>query len=134
MKNQNRLYNHSGQSEQVQGRIWLDREGQTYLGWGRVVLLERIRDLGSLSAAARSMAMSYRQAWDLVDQMNSLAPTPLVIKQVGGKSGGGAAVTKEGNRAITEFWKTAGRFQNWLDLETRRSGLCGNKIGNRRSR
>ena len=133
MKNRNQFNISGDRSERVQGRIWLNREGQTFLGWGRVVLLERIRDLGSLSAAARSMGMSYRQAWELVDKMNSLAPTPLVMKQVGGKSGGGATVTKEGNRAIMEFWKTVGRFQDWLDLETRKSGLYGNKNGKRKS-
>jgi molybdate transport system regulatory protein len=124
MKIRHRFNSPTRGSERVQGRIWFNRKGKTYLGWGRVVLLERIRKYGSLSAAARSMKMSYRQAWGLVDQMNDLAPTPLVIKRVGGKSGGGADVTKEGDRAIREFWNTVDRFQRWMDLETRRSGLC----------
>jgi molybdate transport system regulatory protein len=47
----------------IKGRLWLEKNGETYLSWGRVVLLERIRELGSIAAAARSMDMAYSHAW-----------------------------------------------------------------------
>ena len=28
---------------QVKGRLWLEKDGESYLSWGRVVLLERVR-------------------------------------------------------------------------------------------
>lgn len=99
----------------VAGRIWVERGEQTYLAWGRVVLLERIREHGSISAAARSMGMGYRHAWDLLDAMNRLAPAPLVERTTGGRGGGGTRVTPAGDQAIAQFWGTVHKFQAFLE-------------------
>jgi len=98
----------------VAGRLWMERDGKTVLSWGRIVLLERIRDFGSLSAAARSMGMGYRHAWELVEEMNALSPRELVTKAVGGRQGGGAALTPAGERAIANFWKLVAEFRTWI--------------------
>ncbi|PLX50712.1 MAG: ModE family transcriptional regulator [Desulfobulbaceae bacterium] len=84
-------------------RIWIENSGETFLGVGRVVLLERIREYGSISAAARSMQMSYKHAWDLIDSMNRQAKTPLVATSKGGKGGGGARLTEAGEQATRHF-------------------------------
>lgn|GEM_PF-236546 len=89
----------------VKGRIWIARGEETFLGYGRVVLLERIREYGSISQAARSMEMSYRHAWELVDSMNRQAPSPLVDTSTGGAGGGGARLTPLGERAVELFWE-----------------------------
>ena len=102
---------------QVKGRLWIENEGQTYLSWGRIVLLERIGEYGSVSAAAKSMKMSFSHAWHLVEDMNALAPVPLVEKQAGGRQGGGTWLTDAGKQAIQEFWLMVERFQNWVDHE-----------------
>ncbi|HMK44727.1 MAG TPA: hypothetical protein VK445_11390, partial [Dissulfurispiraceae bacterium] len=93
------------------GRIWVDGPEGTYLGYGRVVLLGRIREYGSITRAAKSMEMSYRHAWELVDSMNRQAPAPLVQLLVGGQGGGGAFLTDEGERAIAMFWSYYDAFQ-----------------------
>ncbi|MFN3786181.1 MAG: winged helix-turn-helix domain-containing protein [Thiothrix sp.] len=80
----------------LRGRFWIESPQGTFLGQGRVALLERIRDLGSISAAARSIDMSYRQAWALVNSMNAYSHTPLVSRATGGKGGGGASLTASG--------------------------------------
>jgi molybdate transport system regulatory protein len=105
----------------VRGRLWLDGPEGTFLGYGRVVLLERIGEHGSISSAARSMGMSYRKAWLLVDSMNRQSRTPLVVTATGGKGGGGARLTDTGEQAIAVFrkaWKDLGTF-----LERRTHGL-----------
>jgi len=89
----------------VGGRIWIKGPEGAFLGYGRVVLLEHIRDHGSISAAARSMSMSYRHAWKLVDSMNAQAKAPLVQMSTGGSGGGGAVLTDAGERAIAAFWQ-----------------------------
>ena len=76
---------------------------QPFLGKGRVQLLERIEQLGSIAQAAKSMGMSYRKAWGLIKEMNTIAQAPLVEKQPGGKSGGGAVVTEAGKAAIQKY-------------------------------
>ena len=75
------------------GRVWIDGPEGTFIGYGRVVLLERIIEHGSITKAAISMKMAYRHAWDLVDSMNRQAKTPFVELATGGKGGGGAHVT-----------------------------------------
>jgi molybdate transport system regulatory protein len=99
------------------GRVWIDGTEGTFLGHGRVVLLERIREYGSITQAAKAMEMSYRHAWDLVDSMNKQAKNPLVELASGGKGGGGARVTEAGERAIRLFWKFSEDFQAFLEQE-----------------
>ena len=55
------------------------------LGPGKIELLERVAELGSISAAGRSMRMSYRRAWRLIDELNHAFGRPLVEAQIGGK-------------------------------------------------
>jgi len=105
------------QGQQIKGRLWLEKDGQTFLSWGRVVLLERIKDKGSVSAAAKSMGMSFSHAWQLVQSMNALAPEPMVQKQAGGKGGGGAWLTPAGEKAVADFWALVDRFQGWISTQ-----------------
>ena len=72
-------------------RIDLDTEGR--IGPGKIQLLENIREYGSISAAGRAMDMSYKRAWDLVDEINRMCRQAAVERQTGGKNGGGAALT-----------------------------------------
>lgn len=60
------------------------------------------------------MEMSYRHAWELVDSMNRQAPNPLVEAATGGKGGGGARLTGEGEEAIRLFWKFYEDFRAFL--------------------
>ena len=98
----------------VSGRLWIERDGRTVLSWGRVVLLERIREHGSISAAARSMGMGYRHAWELVEEMNASSPRRLVTRKTGGKGGGGTKLTPEGEAAVAGFWELVSDFEKWL--------------------
>ena len=102
------------------GRVWIEKDGETYLGFGRMVLLEKIKEFGSISQAAKSMAMSYKHAWDLVDSMNRQAGEPLVLTSKGGKGGGGAILTEAGEAAITEFADLLLRLDAFLAEETAR--------------
>src|SRR5690554_5443682 len=89
----------------INARFWLKSIEQTaYLGIGRVKLLENIAEFGSINQAAKQMKMSYKKAWKLIDEMNSLhADQPLVISEKGGKAGGGTQLTALGNFYIQEF-------------------------------
>ncbi|MES9845220.1 MAG: LysR family transcriptional regulator [Candidatus Sedimenticola sp. 6PFRAG5] len=102
------------ESYRLHGRVWIEGPEGTFLGYGRVVLLERIRDHGSITAAARSMEMSYRHAWKLVDSMNRQSRKPVVNKSTGGRGGGGAVLTETGEQAIECFWSAHRDFKNFL--------------------
>lgn len=73
------------------------------LGPGKIRLLQLIGDLGSISAAAREMGMSYRRAWLLVEQSNQLFQSPLVESIAGGAGGGGARLTPLGCKVIQAY-------------------------------
>ena len=107
----------------LHGRVWIKGPEGTFLGYGRVVLLERIREHGSISAAARSMEMSYRHAWKLVDSMNRQSRRPVVEKSTGGRGGGGAIVTEIGERAIESFWSAHRDFESFLTERSEQLGL-----------
>ena len=59
---------------------------------------------GSIAKAAQGMNMSYRKAWQMVKDMNAIAKKPLVEKQLGGKSGGGAFVTEAGKELMKQYY------------------------------
>jgi molybdate transport system regulatory protein len=71
------------------------------IGPGKLQLLQKIEELGSISAAGRAMNMSYRQAWALIDQLNHAFQEPVVHPQTGGKNGGGARLTDFGKLLLT---------------------------------
>ena len=96
------------------GRLWLEGEEGTFLGYGRVVLLERIREHGSISQAAKSMEMSYKHAWDLLASMQRQAGVPLVETCRGGKAGGGSRLTPAGAKAIALFRSCDAKFREFL--------------------
>lgn len=80
--------------------IRVDLAPDVRLGPGKVRLLESIAEHGSISAAGRALAMSYRRAWLLVDELNRSFVEPVVAAQPGGRSGGGATLTPFGGRLV----------------------------------
>ena len=83
--------------------VRLDFDAGRRLGAGKVALLEAIDTTGSISAAGRAHAMSYRRAWLLVDELNQLFAAPVVAAHHGGAKGGGAALTDEGRRIVALY-------------------------------
>lgn len=78
---------------------------EVMLGPGKADLLERIRDTGSIAAAGRSMSMSYKRAWMLVESMNAAFREPLVESSRGGAKGGGAHLTATGAEVLANYRK-----------------------------
>jgi molybdate transport system regulatory protein len=73
------------------------------IGPGKADLLQAIEQTGSISAAARSMEMSYRRAWLLIDTMNQCFRRPVVDTATGGKGGGGAQITPFGRQVLRRY-------------------------------
>lgn len=86
----------------VRLRIYLGEE-EHKLGPGKIQLLEAIREHGSISAAARSLGMAYRHAWELIDDLNRCFESPVIEASTGGRAGGGAEVTRFGDELIRRF-------------------------------
>jgi molybdate transport system regulatory protein len=94
----------------IKGNIWLEVSGARFLGPGRVELLRHTQATGSISRAAKAMNMSYRKAWSLVDEMNTLAGQEVVTTKKGGKTGGGAEVTPLGQSLVAQYHELLHQF------------------------
>lgn len=87
----------------INALLALHSEGRFLVGRERIKLLEKVADLGSIAKAAKATGFSYKTAWDSVNAVNNLLPTPAFITRPGGRSGGGAEVTPEGRQLIATF-------------------------------
>lgn len=70
------------------------------LGPGKAELLDAIARTGSIRQAAAQLGMSYMRAWTLVRTMNACFAVPLVEAERGGRSGGVARLTPDGQRVL----------------------------------
>lgn len=118
----------NGASGDLRVILRIDFPNAERLGRGKMMLLEKIRETGSISAAGRSMDMSYRRAWLLVDAMNRMFSSPVVESQRGGKQGGGAALTPFGEELLARFRGMEERARgalssdlDWLDKNRAKS-------------
>ena len=87
----------------VQFRLRIVRGDDIAVGPGKVDLLEAIAATGSITAAAKSLGMSYRRAWLLVDTMNRCFATSVVAAETGGTRGGGARLTPLGSDVVRRY-------------------------------
>ncbi len=97
--------NTTGSREAPSLRIRILFGEDAMLGPGKADLLERIRDTGSIAAAGRTMSMSYKRAWMLVEEMNTAFREPLVDSTRGGAKGGGARLTDAGAEVLANYRK-----------------------------
>lgn len=96
---------------QLKPRLRIDFGEGIRLGPGKIDLLEAIVETGSISGAGRKIGMSYRRAWLLVEELNTLFSTPVVIANAGGAHGGGTEVTAFGQSLIAAFRRLEARTQ-----------------------
>ncbi len=102
----------------VKSNIWFENSKSGFFGKGRIELLEQIDAHGSISAAAKAMKMSYKAAWDAVNEMNNLSDAPIVKRESGGKGGGGTVLTENGHTTIA-LYKELEKMQShfWSSIE-----------------
>lgn len=106
----------------IDGRFWLTKGDQSFLGSGRVELLEKIDKSGSIHAAAKEMKMSYKAAWERINSMNALAEHPLIERKTGGKGGGGSVLTPYAREMIATFRRLEELHRQFLDRFSQSAG------------
>lgn len=100
---------------EVECQISIKKDGTCFLGPVKTELLNEIRKGGSLSSAAKNMKISYQHVWTMIDEMNRIAPEPLVIKQRGGTHGGGTAVSGYGERLLRDYQMIQAQIKKMVD-------------------
>lgn len=88
---------------QVAADLWLSLGGQNIASARRLGLLAAIARAGSITQAAKAAGLSYKGAWDAIEQMSNLAGEALVTRTVGGKGGGQTLLTARGQRLVDNF-------------------------------
>jgi molybdate transport system regulatory protein len=106
--------NDSPQVLRLLGELSLSLGQDSFLNRKRLQLLAQIESCGSISSAARALGISYKTAWDWVEAMNNLSPVLLVMRSVGGKDGGGAALTPYARRLLAAWEEIEREHQRLL--------------------
>lgn len=88
---------------EVAADLWLSQGGRNIANARRLALLAAIAREGSITQAAKAVDLSYKGAWDAIEQMNNLAGEALVTCTVGGKGGGQTRLTARGQRLVENF-------------------------------
>jgi molybdate transport system regulatory protein len=83
--------------------IRIDLGSGVRVGPGKIALLEAIAASGSIAGAGRVLKMSYKRAWDLVEELNRNFAEPVVAKAPGGAKGGGAQLTASGSALVKHY-------------------------------
>lgn len=108
-------------SIELHGSVWMTVGGENFGGPGRIGLLSKIAECGSISQAAKSIKMSYKAAWDAIDNMNNLSGEPLVERVSGGKGGGGTRLTQRGEKLVESFRIIEREHREFVDRLSRQA-------------
>ncbi|MBL3657669.1 winged helix-turn-helix domain-containing protein [Fulvivirga sediminis] len=103
--------------KEIRFRCWINVDEEKFFGPGPLQLLQLIEELGSLSKAAKTMGMSYKKAWDIVNTLNSKASEPIVLSQKGGAKGGGAEITEKGRQIMKSYSELNKKIETLLSEE-----------------
>lgn len=88
----------------IRSKIWIEDEtGKVIFGQGRLKILEAVIRCGSIHAAAKELKMSYRAVWGKLKDTEERLGRPLLVRQVGGPSGGGSELTPLGKDLVEKF-------------------------------
>ena len=103
-------------------KLWIkvDIPGLGRLGPGKIQLLKAVAEGQSIAAAARTLGMSYRKAWGLIDELNALTGSPVVETRSGGADRGGAVLTDAGEALIAAYDEILDKAETATSLEVDR--------------
>ncbi|MDR3494680.1 MAG: TOBE domain-containing protein [Ancalomicrobiaceae bacterium] len=103
-------------ANKIDALLALRSEGRFLVGRDRIRLLEAVAQYGSITNAAKATGFSYKTAWEAVNAINNLLPTPAFVTKAGGRAGGGAEVTEEGMRLIATFRRLEERLSQFSSI------------------
>jgi len=116
-------------------KLWLVDGDRFIVSDGRAALMRRIKDLGSMSKAAKEMGMSYRHAWEVLQRISENAGGDVVASARGGKEGGTTTLTELGETILREYENKARSVSSQLENQWRKPSVTadglvtkGNKV------
>ena len=104
---------------ETKAKIWLEIDSKCIIGEGRAELLHKIKELESLSEAARSMGMAYSHAWSEIKEISKAVGGPVMEASRGGKDGGGSHLTELGEEILNQFDKEKKCLDKYISKRNR---------------
>lgn len=104
--------------------LTFNREGDLFLGTNQIRLLRQVLADGSIHAAAKNLKMSYQHAWHLLDTLNRLSPVPVIVRQKGGKDGGGCSLSPYGIKLLQMYLKKVSELRTFLEQSSSEFDRC----------
>lgn len=100
----------------VRSKVWLvDKKGRIIFGVGRMRILRAIEKCGSLNAAAKDLKMSYRAVWGKIKVTEEAIGKPLLVKNQGGRAGGGSTLTTYAYTLMARYMDLSKRIDTQAD-------------------
>ena len=99
----------------IKSKLWIEVEGEPVFGRGRALLLRAIDRYGSISSAAKEVNISYRKAWSYIKSMEERLGIKLVERKIGGRYGGGAALTDDAREFLRKYEQLEKGIRNIVD-------------------
>lgn len=109
-------------------KLWLVEDGRFIVSDGRAALMRRIKDLGSMSKAAKEMGMSYRHAWEVLQRISENAGGDVVVSARGGKDGGATTLTELGETILREYENKAHSVSSQLEKHWRKPSVTADGL------
>ncbi len=99
----------------IRSKIWIEVDGDPVFGRGRRFLLEAVDSHGSINQAAKEVDISFRKAWSHIKAMEERLGVKLVVRQTGGKNGGGATLTDDARKFLKKYEALEKGIQELVD-------------------
>jgi molybdate transport system regulatory protein len=92
-------------------RIEFESSGGS-MGPTLALLLDRVRECGSIRKAAASLGMGYRHAWRLIQGLQDVFRAQIVATATGGVAGGGTKLTALGAELLAAYRRIEERAES----------------------
>jgi len=112
----------------IRSKVWIEVDGEPVFGRGRRFLLEAIDTHGSINRAAEEVGISYRKAWCHIKAMEDRLGVKLIVRQTGGKNGGGAILTDDARAFLKKFETLETGIRDIVDAKFKTLFLGGSHV------
>jgi molybdate transport system regulatory protein len=99
---------------QVKTKVWLELDGEFFVGDGGIHLLGGILHHGSLARTVREIGWSYRHAWGYLRRAERALQTPIVRNRAGRGTARGMELTETGHLLLERLRALRDRIDDAL--------------------
>lgn len=119
MSDMHNQHNGKNNTMQVKSKIWFEKNGKLIFGEGKSEMLKAIDAHRSINQAAKSMGISFRQAWSHISEIEKRLGIKLIERSKGGLGGGGSELTGYAKELIRRYDRLKKEIDEYTDKKVR---------------